>query len=378
MAAKCRLFAMSAKKLRVAIVFGGRSGEHEVSLVSAQSIIKALNPKKYDIIPIGITRLGQWLSGPKIFESFKSGQTKKLAAVTLPLNPAKRGFLINNRFVPTDAAFPVLHGPYGEDGTIQGLFEMAGIPYVGCGVFASSACMDKFMSKIIFRAHGLPQVNFLPLTREQIEKELKKTKKLVADNIGFPCFVKPSNMGSSVGISKVKRISELADALALAAAYDSSVIVEKAVENAREIECAVLGNDKPIASVAGEIVPNREFYDYFSKYVDNASKLLIPARLRLSKMREIQKLAVAAYKNTQCSGMARIDFLMDGKTGEIYLNEINTIPGFTSISMYPKLLAASGIPYPKLLDRLLELALERFQKKQKNKIGFESGSDWYK
>lgn len=337
------------KKLRVAVIFGGRSGEHEVSLVSARSVMKAMNPKKYGVTPIKISKNGQWE------------------------NRADALHILKKKF---DVVFPVLHGPLGEDGTIQGMLEMAGVAYIGCGVLASAAAMDKFMSKIIFKAHGLPQANFIHVTREQIRKEFSKVKKLTQKHIGLPCFVKPSNLGSSVGISKVKKSSQLASALTLASSFDSSVLVEEAID-AREIECSVLGNENPIASVAGEIVPNREFYDYFAKYIDNASKLFIPAKISSKKMREVQELALAAYRSLQCSGMGRVDFLMDRKTGKLYLNEVNTIPGFTSISMYPKLWEASGVPYPKLIDRLIALALERHRERSKNKFSFESGSDWY-
>ncbi len=338
------------RKLKVAVIFGGRSGEHEVSLVSAKSVIKALSPKKYTVTPIKISKTGQWQPQKALSDIF-----------------AKR----------FDIVFPVLHGPYGEDGTIQGLFEMASVPYVGCGVFASSATMDKFMTKIIFKAHNLPQPKFLHFTREQVKKELPFVKKAVAKELGFPCFVKPSNLGSSVGISKVKKMSQLPVALQLAATYDRSILVEQGI-HAREIECAVLGNENPLASIAGEVVPNREFYDFFAKYVDNASKLFIPAKIPAKKTEEVKRLALAAYRSLQCSGLARVDFLMDRTSGKLYLNEINTIPGFTSISMYPKLWAASGISYPRLLDRLIQLALERFREKQKNKYTFESGSNWYK
>lgn len=338
------------KRLRIAVIFGGRSGEHEVSLVSARSVMAAMNKKKYIVTPIKISKTGQWE------------------------NRADALHILKKKF---DVVFPVLHGPFGEDGTIQGMLEMAGVAYVGCGVFASAAAMDKFMSKIIFKAHGLPQANFLHVTREQIHKEFPKVKKLVAKHIGFPCFVKPSNMGSSVGISKVKKSGRLAAALRLASSFDASVLVEEAVD-AREIECAMLGNEHPVASIAGEIVPCREFYDYFAKYVDNASKLFIPAKISSKKMQEVQGLAHATYRALQCCGMARVDFLMDRKSGRLYINEVNTIPGFTSISMYPKLFGASGIPYPKLIDRLIQLALERHRERSKNKFSFESGSEWYK
>lgn len=353
------------KKLRIAVIFGGRSGEHEVSLVSAASVMKALNPKKYKIIPIGITKTGKWMSGENTLEALKTGKTKK----ALNKLPAE----LQN----IDVAFPVLHGPFGEDGTIQGLLEIADIPYVGCDVLASAIAMDKYISKIIFKAYGLPQVKFLRANRNEIKKELPKIKKLIKKQIGFPCFVKPANLGSSVGISKAKNEKQLVAALNNAASYDSSIIIEKAVD-AREIECAVLGNTHPVASVAGEIIPNREFYDYFSKYVDGKARLVIPAKLSTKKMREVQKLAVQAFRALECRGMGRVDFLMDKKTGKLYLSEVNTIPGFTGISMYPKLWAISGISYPRLIDRLIKLALERHREKKKNKISFDSGSDWYK
>jgi len=238
--------------------------------------------------------------------------------------------------------------------------------------------MDKLMSKQIFLARGLSQVEFLAFTRSQIKKNFNEVKKEISKKIGFPCFTKPSNMGSSVGISKVKKEAELKKAMELACEFDNSVVVEKGVENAREIECAVLGNSEPKASVAGEVVPNREFYDFYAKYVDNASKLFIPAKLSAADLKKVQELAIAAFKAMQCSGMARVDFLMDSKTGKFYLNELNTIPGFTSISMYPKLWAATGVDYGKLIDKLLALAIEKYKEKQSRKTTFESGSEWYK
>lgn len=337
------------KKIRVAVIFGGKSGEHEVSLVSARSVMEALNPQKYKILPILISKTGAWKTKQDPFRVLQN----------------------------CDVVFPVLHGPYGEDGTIQGFLELINIPYVGSGVFASAACMDKFMAKVIFKAYGLPQTKFLHFDRKQITKEFSKIKKNIDERIGYPCFVKPSNLGSSVGISKVKGASKLKTALALAASYDASVLVEEAI-NAREIECSVLGNETPMASLAGEIIPNREFYDYFAKYIDNASKLIIPANLTPKKMQEIQKLAFASYRALQCSGMARVDFLMDRKTQKFYVNEINTIPGFTKISMYPKLWEASGMSYPRLLDCLITLAFERYREKQKNCSSFESRTNWYK
>lgn len=363
--------AKKSRKLRVAVIFGGRSSEHEVSLVSAQSVIKALNRNTYDIIPIGITKTGKWLLGKNALLQFKIAKEKGLVQLSLNPDPGEKVRL------PFDVAFPMLHGPYGEDGTIQGFLELAGIPYVGSGVSSSAVCMDKFMTKVILKSYRLPQAKFLHFTRREVKKELSRVKKRILRDIDLPCFVKPSNLGSSVGISKVKKLSDLLPALLLASSYDSSILVEEAID-AREIECAVLGNEKPIASVAGEIIPSNEFYDYFAKYIDNASQLIIPAKLSREKMQEVQNLGIKAYHALQCSGMARVDFLMDKKTGKLYLNELNTIPGFTSISMYPKLWEASGISYAKLLDRLIALALERYKEKQKNNITFESGSTWYK
>lgn len=373
------------KRIKIAVIFGGRSGEHEVSLVSAASVIKALDPNKYDIIPVGISKTGKWIGGKNALKTLQAGKSKSSHEVTLVQEPNKRGMYVEvagvsknkKQFESFDVVFPVLHGPYGEDGTIQGMLELSGIPYVGCGVLASAAAMDKVMSKIIFRSYGLPQVKFLHFTRDEIKKETKAVQKKIEKEIKFPCFVKPANLGSSVGISKVKKRANLAAALDLAAKFDSSVLVEAGIERAREIECAVLGNSKPICSVAGEVVPSGEFYDFNAKYIDGASKIMIPAPLPAKKMRECKDLAIKAFKALHCSGMARVDFLMDRKTGKIYLNEINTIPGFTSISMYPKLWEASGIPYSKLLDHLIDLAMEKHAEKQKNQITFDSGSDWY-
>lgn len=366
-------------KLRVAVIFGGRSGEHEVSLVSAASVMKAMDPSKYEIVPVGITKEGRFVGGQSVLEALKNGKIDDLPGVSFNLDTKRRGIFTGEKceFQPIDLVFPVLHGPYGEDGTIQGLFEMAGLPYVGCGVYASAACMDKYASKIIFEMAGLPQAKYLHFTRAEIENESEKIKEMVVDEIGFPCFVKPSNMGSSVGISKVKEADKLIDALKFAAEFDSSILVEQGI-NAREIECAILGNDDAKASIAGEIVPSGEFYDYNAKYVDGASKPFIPAEISAEKMAEAREFAVKAYKAMQCSGLSRVDFLMDKKTEKLYLNEINTLPGFTSISMYPKLWEATGIPYPKLIDRLIELGQERFKEKSRNKTTFDSGSDWFK
>ena len=390
------------KKHTVAVVFGGRSGEHEVSIVSAQSVASALDPKKYKVIAIGITPEGSWLCNAAltsatadrgangshrerpnldIFEAFKKKEFSTLSSVQLSLDPTKKGLFVTTKngttHLPIDIVFPVLHGPYGEDGTVQGLCEMAGLPYVGCGVTASAACMDKVLTKRILGAVGVPQVAFLSVTRDDIKNNFPKIKKAVAKELELPCFVKPANLGSSVGISKVKKIADLKGALELAAEFDYSVIVEQGID-AREIECAVLGNHTPEVSIAGEIVPSREFYDFYAKYVDNSSGLFIPAHITKKQMATMQKIALRAYLTLQCSGPARVDFLMDKRTGKFYLNELNTMPGFTSISMYPKLWAASGVNYGKLLDRLIALGMERFKERQATKTTFESGSDWFK
>ena len=395
------------KKLTVAVVFGGRSGEYEVSIVSAQSVAASLDPKKYEVILIGITPEGSWLCDndaggatgitggvatmiaarlggaeirrehSTIFEAFKKKSFKNLAPVQLSLDPGKKGFYVGAKHLPVDVVFPVLHGPYGEDGMIQGLCEMASLPYVGCGVTAASTCMDKLVTKRILQSLDIPQVPFLSVTRDDINKNFPRIKTDVLKQLGLPCFVKPANLGSSVGISKVKKIAELKGALELAAEFDYSIIIEKGI-SAREIECAVLGNHTPEVSIAGEIVPSREFYDFYAKYVDNSSELFIPAHITKKQIATMQKIALDAYLILQCSGLSRIDFLMDKRTGKFYLNELNTMPGFTSISMYPKLWAASGIPYKKLLDRLIALGMERYKERQATKTTFESGSDWFK
>ena len=359
-----------AEKLRVGVIFGGQSGEHEVSLVSAQGIMNAMDKEKYEIIPIGITKKGRWLT---------SGEPMKLLqpAPSVPpasgdaerAEPETRELLVRSRrdlvpgtreagFPQVDVVFPVLHGPYGEDGTVQGLLELADIPYVGAGVLGSALGMDKIAMKGVFKSHGLPVVEYVAFKRKDWERSPETVMELVEKELGYPCFIKPANLGSSVGISKVHQRGELAPALELAARYDRRMLAERAV-NAREIEVSVLGNDEPIASVPGEIIPCREFYDYIAKYIDDRSELIIPADLPSEMTRRIQELAIAAFMAVDCAGMARVDFLLDKDTGDLYICELNTIPGFTPISMYPKLWGASGISYSELIDRLIELALER-------------------
>ncbi len=315
-------------KPTVAVVYGGRSGEHEVSIRSAKSILAAIDRDKYGVREIFITKEGRWQPAP-----------------ILPEPGANEGI---------DVVFPVLHGTFGEDGTIQGLLEMAGLPYVGSGVLASAAAMDKDVTKRLCRERGLPVVDYVVLFRERWEPEL------VEERLGYPVFVKPANLGSSVGISKVREPVELEKALELAGRYDRKVIVERAVEG-RELECSVLGNEEPIASAPCEIVPSREFYDYEDKYVLEAAEFHLPAKLHPEKMQEVRRLSLEAYRALGCEGMARVDFLLDEATGELFINEVNTIPGFTSISMYPKMWEHAGISYPELVDRLIALALERHE-----------------
>jgi len=360
-----------AEKLRVGVIFGGQSGEHEVSLVSAQGIMNAMDKERYEIIPIGIAKEGRWLTSGEPMKLLQSGgpgvagqiaDTRQAEPGTWELVPTDRRELVpgtrETGFPQVDVVFPVLHGPYGEDGTVQGLLELAGIPYVGAGVLGSALGMDKIAMKAVFASHGLPVVEQVALKRRDWERDPEAMVELVEKQLGYACFIKPANLGSSVGISKVHQRSGLAPALALAARYDRRMLAERAV-NAREIECSVLGNDEPIASVPGEIIPCREFYDYIAKYIDDRSELIIPADLPPGVTRRIQELAIAAFLAVDCAGMARVDFLLDRDTGELYVGELNTIPGFTPISMYPKLWEASGISYSELIDRLIELALER-------------------
>jgi D-alanine-D-alanine ligase len=351
-----------AKKICVGVVFGGKSGEHEVSLVSAASVIKEMPKDKYTVKEVGIAKNGKWYVGKDVLKKFKNGDFKGLKKVSF-----------EDALKNCDVAFPVLHGPFGEDGTIQGLFEMMNIPYVGCGVLASSLCMDKALLKQVLRDCGIsvvPSVEFM-------RNEWKVGSKKLAKEIKFPCFVKPANMGSSVGISKVKNSSSLAGAINFAFEFDSKVLVEKAV-NAREIECAILGNEDPRAAELGEIIVGGEFYDYYDKYVNGKSSTQVPVKnLAAKKKKEISEMCLMAYKAAGCSGLSRVDCFLDRKTGKVYLNEINTLPGFTSISMYPKMWQASGLNYPKLIDVLIQLGLKRFAEKQKNKISFDSGSNWF-
>jgi D-alanine-D-alanine ligase len=391
------------KKLRVGILFGGRSGEHEVSLLSAASVFNAIDKNKFEVVPVGITKEGRWVTAsdaerllqgkPLDHEErhLRAGDPEATAgaavlargeAVIVPPEPKAAGAMApfqtdssltrraSDRAINVDVIFPVLHGTFGEDGTIQGLLELADIPYVGAGVLGSAAGMDKDVMKSLFRAAGLPIVKHVTILRSEWEAQPKKTEKMVEKALKYPVFVKPANLGSSVGISKAHNHKELGPAIYEAAKFDRKIVIEQGVggqkQKAREIECSVLGNDKPEASVPGEIVPGKEFYDYTAKYLDEGSELIIPAKLTKSETKRVQQLAVAAFKAVDCAGLARVDFLMDPKTRKIYLNEINTMPGFTAISMYPKLWAASGVKYADLIERLIQLGLERHAEKKKN------------
>lgn len=365
------------KKIRVGVLFGGRSGEHEVSLTSAKGIMNAMDKDKYQVVPIGITKSGQWLAGgdihqrlldaaaghPAIEEALARTESAAGKSLTLPISETG----------PLDVVFPVLHGPFGEDGTVQGFLELAGVPYVGAGVTASAAGMDKEISKKIFQAHGLPILPYLAFLRRQWQSDPDGMLDQCQEQLAYPMFVKPANLGSSVGVNKAKNKAELRAAIEDAARYDRKLVVEQGVE-AREIEVSVLGNDEPVASVPGEIIPSREFYSYAAKYIDNSSDLIIPAPLAPEQTEQIQHLAVAAFQALDCAGLARCDFLLDRASGKIYLNELNTMPGFTPISMYPKLWEASGLPYSKLIDRLIELAIERFEDKQQSETDFDVSS----
>ena len=382
-----------AKKLRVGVLFGGRSGEHEVSLLSAASVLKFIDREKFDVVPIGITKEGRWLAASEannLLEGNQSEVARRLRAGDPEATPGAR---LLHEGIPTlmapepggastlapdqrpggkalDVVFPVLHGTFGEDGTIQGLFELAGIAYVGSGVLGSSAGMDKDVMKRLFQQARLPIVKHVTLLRAEWEKSPRKAVALVEKTLKYPVFVKPANMGSSVGISKVHDRKELGPALTLAARYDRKMVIEESVggkkTKARELEVAVLGNDNPEASVVGEIVPGKEFYDYEAKYLSEGSVPVIPARLTRALSKQVRAMAIAAFRACDLSGLARVDFLMepDGKQ-RLFLNEVNTLPGFTRISMYPKLWDATGITYKSLITKLIELAIERHEEKSR-------------
>jgi D-alanine-D-alanine ligase len=352
------------KKLRIALIFGGRSGEHEVSLMSARSVLSVLDPAKYDVTQIGITEAGQWLTGIDALGKFEAGKPSGLQRALVLADPSQAGVhalydKAMEKLSDIDVFFPLLHGTFGEDGTIQGLFEMADAAYVGAGVLGSSAGMDKALFKDVMRANDIPSVESLLVLRAEVEQDIDGTIRRAEALAPYPLFTKPANLGSSVGVTKCQTRSDLQEGLMEASLFDRRVLIEQGVASAREIEVSVLGNDDPRASVPGEVVPSREFYSYESKYVDDNSELLIPAPIPDDLKERVQELAIRAYKAVDVAGMARVDFLLEKNTNALYLNELNTIPGFTKISMYPKLWEASGIPYAELVDRLIELALQR-------------------
>jgi len=367
-----------SSKLTLAIIFGGRSGEHEVSLNSAKSVLATLDREKYEVMQIGITHEGAWMTGENALAVLSGELQEELEPVIFPPDPTQQGlYAIRNgspersrrmqyELISTfDVIFPVMHGTYGEDGTMQGLLEMADVAYVGVGVTGAAVGMDKGIFKDVMIANNIPVVAGVLVQRAEIENEMDAVIEKV-EKLGYPVFVKPANMGSSVGISKCDNRSSLSEGLLEAAQYDRRILIEHGV-NAREIEISVLGNDHPEASVPGEVEPSREFYSYEAKYVDGTSGLMIPAPIPEETAAMMREIAIKAYKAIDCAGMARVDFLLDKDTGEFYLNEVNTIPGFTEISMYPKLWDASGLPYPKLIDRLIELALDRKAERDRTK-----------
>ena len=370
-------------KLRVGIVYGGRSGEHEVSLASAAAVFKNLDPARYDTVPIFIQKDGRW-SLPAQPPQLEAASATIAAAKTTAPERGREAHLAARPGGDTvftldrgasgettvsglelDVVFPVLHGPYGEDGSVQGLLELANVPYVGAGVLASAVGMDKAAMKLVFTAQGLPICDYDVVLKRDWLREERRVMQRVVDKLGFPVFVKPANLGSSVGISKAKHATELRTAINFAAEFDRKIVIEAAVPHAREIECAVLGNDDPDASLPGEIIPAGEFYDYEAKYLNTGSRDVIPADLPGELTERIRTMAVAAFKAIDCAGMARVDFLLARDSGLLYLNEVNTIPGFTTISMYSKMWAASGLAYPALLDKLIALAIERHTEKQR-------------
>lgn len=361
------------KKITVGVIFGGKSGEHEVSIASAISIIKNISKKKYKILPIGIHKNGKWAIGSLSYRLVPENLKKFLTSPKK--NPKKKQYVSLARQLPyihpntVDIAFPVLHGTYGEDGTMQGMLELANIPYVGSGVLGSALGMDKVVQKELYKLHGLNQVKFFCIKKKDWSRNKKHILRFIEKNYDYPIFVKPANLGSSVGISKAKNKKDLIKAIKIASQYDNKILIEEGLIHIREIECAVLGNDNPKASVCGEVVPSNEFYDYSAKYIDNASKIFIPAKLNKRTEKKIQSMAIQAFTILNLSGMARVDFFLT-KKNIIYINEVNTIPGFTSISMYPKLWEASGLPYAKLIDKIISLALERHKEKNGLKTSF--------
>jgi D-alanine-D-alanine ligase len=363
------------RRQRVAVLYGGRSGEHEISLRSAAAIIGALDARRYEIVPIAITKDGRWRTGIDSLRLLDEAQRdlKPIpeygVEIMPPPDPTRGAFVPvgGGQSIPVDVVFPVLHGTYGEDGTVQGLLEMAGLPYVGAGVAASAVGMDKALMKAVFRDAALPVCRWL-VAHPGVETP-EAIRRRVEVELGFPCFVKPANLGSSVGITKVKSGADLAAALAEAGAYDPKVVIEEAV-TAREFECGVLGNHTPEASVVGELVPSHEFYDYADKYVDEGARAVIPAAIPPDVAAEVQRIAVEAFRAVDCAGLARVDFFFEDGSGRVLVNEINTMPGFTRSSMFPKLWEASGVGFPALVDRLIALASERHAERARRRLSF--------
>lgn len=356
------------EKIRIGVIFGGRSGEHDVSLMSARSVLSVMDPQKYAITQIGITKSGEWYCGEDVISALEKQDFSGLSKAILPPVPGKPSLYSIQRTpegerltltAELDVILPVLHGTFGEDGTLQGLLEMADVAYVGAGVLGSSVGMDKGLFKDVMKAHNIPTVESIVVSRKDIEKSMDVVIARAEEVADYPLFVKPANLGSSVGISKCRNNSDLLEGLMDAARFDRRILIERGLNNPREIEISVLGNQDPQASVAGEIIPEADFYSYSAKYLDDTSHPCIPADLPEEVSTEMRRIAVEAYRAIDCAGMARVDFLLDRETNQFYLNELNTLPGFTRISMYPKLWDATGLPYPKLIDRLVELALER-------------------
>lgn len=370
------------RRLRIGVLFGGRSGEHEVSLQSARAVMDALERAGHEVVPVGINKQGRWLVGGDPLHALSSGTLSSERGATMLPEPGRGGLvplaeredalepLAARATIGTlDVLFPVLHGTYGEDGTVQGLFELAAVPYAGSGVLGSALGMDKVVQKSLLRGLGLPVADFLSVTRRSLEQDPEAIVRDIEASLGYPCFTKPANLGSSVGVSKASDRAELLRGLEEAARYDAKLLVERAID-ARELECAVLGNDAPEASVVGEILPAGEFYDYRAKYLDTGSQAIIPADVPESVSEEVRRLAVTAFTALNCSGLARVDFFLERGSAKLLINEINTMPGFTEISMYPKLWEASGVSFPALVSRIAELALERFEERARNETSY--------
>jgi D-alanine-D-alanine ligase len=385
---------MAERRLRIGVLFGGRSGEHEVSLQSARAVMAALEEAGHDVVPIGVTRQGRWLVSGDPLHALSSGDAAGERSVTMLPEPGRTGLVpvvsgqlsvasadepLTTDHQPLsvasvgslDVLFPVLHGTFGEDGTVQGLFELAAVPYAGAGVLGSALGMDKVVQKTLWRGMGLPVVDFVSLKRRDLETDLGGVTSRIEVAIGYPCFTKPANLGSSVGVSKTRNRAELEAGLQVAARYDAKILVERGVD-ARELECGVLGNDEPIASVVGEILPGADFYDYRAKYLDTGSQALIPADISPDLADEVRRMAVAAFKAVDAAGLARVDFFLERGTDRLYVNEINTMPGFTEISMYPKLWQASGLSFSELVTRVAELGIERYAERARNETTFRS------